>query len=197
MNVGYNAYRLCLYRQQIALVNSLPTLFADDTNIICKHYNPHSFKESVEETLMKLSKWFQANLLTLNLNKTKFVQFLTKSNQSAVDSIDLDHYHIGSSQSTSFLGLILDNTLTWQLHIDKICTKLKTGCYILRSLKSCLLVDNLKMIYFSYIHSIITYGIIIWGNSANSDEVFKLQKRAIRIITSSHSRTSCLSCLKN
>ena len=67
---------------------------------------------------MKLSKWFQANLLTLNLNKTKFVQFLTKANQSALDSIDLDDYHIGISQSTSFLGLILDSTLTWKLHID-------------------------------------------------------------------------------
>ena len=52
--------------------NSLPTLFADNTNIICMHCNPHSFKESVEEILLKLSKWFQANLLTLNFNKTKF-----------------------------------------------------------------------------------------------------------------------------
>ena len=34
--------------------NSLPTLFADDTNIICMHYNPHSFKESVQEILLKL-----------------------------------------------------------------------------------------------------------------------------------------------
>jgi hypothetical protein len=47
------------------------------------------------------------------------------------------------------------------------------------------------MIYFSYIHSSITYGIIFWGNSSGSDEVFKLQKRAIRIITNSHSSTSC------
>src|SRR5215469_5308018 len=172
-------------------LNSFPTLFADDTNIICKHYNPHSFKKSVEETLLKLCEWFQANLLTLNHNKTKFVQFLTKSHQSAVDNIDPDQFQVGTSQSTSFLGLTLDNTLTWQSHIDKICTKLKTGCYILRSLKSCLLVDNLKMIYFSYIHFIIKYGIIFWGNSTSSDEVFKLQKRAIRLITNSYSRTSC------
>jgi hypothetical protein len=47
------------------------------------------------------------------------------------------------------------------------------------------------MIYFSYIHSIITYGIIFWDNSTGTDEVFKLQKRAIRIITNSNSRTSC------
>jgi hypothetical protein len=51
-------------------------------------------------------------------------------------------------------------------------------------------VDDLKMIYFSYIHSIITYGIIFWGNSTGSEEVFKLQKRAIRIITNFHSWTS-------
>jgi hypothetical protein len=49
----------------------------------------------------------------------------------------------------------------------------------------------LKTIYFSYIHSIITYGIIFWGNSTGSDEVFKLKRRANRIITNSHSSTSC------
>jgi hypothetical protein len=48
----------------------------------------------------------------------------------------------------------------------------------------------MRMIYFSYIHSIITYGIIFWSNSATSGEVFQLQKRAIRIITNSHNRTS-------
>jgi hypothetical protein len=52
------------------------------------------------------------------------------------------------------------------------------------------------MIYFSYILSIITYGIIFWGNSTARDEVFKLQKRAIKIITNSHSSTSCRDLFK-
>jgi hypothetical protein len=90
------------------------------------------------------------------------------------------------------MGLTLDSTLSWQLHIDKICAKLKSGCYILRTLKPSLLMNDLKTIYYSYIHSIITYGIIFWG----SDEVFKLQKRAIRIITNSHSRASCRDLFK-
>jgi hypothetical protein len=63
--------------------NSLPTLFADDTNIICTHCDPHLF--SVEESAMRLIKWFKANLLTLNLKKTKFVQFATKPNQGFVE----------------------------------------------------------------------------------------------------------------
>jgi hypothetical protein len=57
-------------------------------------------------------------------------------------------------------------------------------------------MNNLKTIYYSYIHSTITYAIIFWGNSAGSDEVFKLQKRAIRIITNSNSRTSCRGLFK-
>jgi hypothetical protein len=57
-------------------------------------------------------------------------------------------------------------------------------------------MNNLKTIYYSYIHSIITYGIIFLGNSAGSDEVIKLQKRAIRLITNSYSRTSCRDLFK-
>jgi len=108
----------------------------------------------------------------LNFNKTKFIQFSIKINFGTSTCIDYEHNHIENSQSTSFLGLILDKTLSWQLHIDKICAKLKSACYILRILNPILSVSNLKMIYFSYIHSIIAYGIIFWGNSTASHEVF-------------------------
>jgi hypothetical protein len=35
------------------------------------------------------------------------------------------------------------------------------------------------VVYFSYFHSIIKYGIVFWGNSTNDSRVFKLQKRVI------------------
>ena len=175
---------------------SSPTLFADDTNIICMHYDTKLFNEVINEIIVKIHKWFQLNSLKLNLNKTKFIQFTTKINTRTPISIDYEQNHIESSQSTSFLGLILDKTLSWQSHIDKICAKLKSACYVLRILNPILTVSNMRMIYFSYIHSIITYGIIFWGNSATSGEVFQLQKRAIRIITNSHNRTSCQNLFK-
>jgi len=126
---------------------------------------------------LKINKWFQVNSLILNFNKTKFIQFSTKYNLGTSICIDYEHNHIENSQSTSILGIILDNTLSWQLHIDKICAKLKSAFYILRILNPILTVSNLKTIYFSYIHSIITYGIIFGGNSTGSDEVFKIQKK--------------------
>jgi hypothetical protein len=66
---------------------SSPMLFADDTNIIYVHHNPNSFKEKIEEILLKISKWFQVNSLKLNLNKTNlfnFPQNLTWVLQSAL-----------------------------------------------------------------------------------------------------------------
>jgi hypothetical protein len=71
-----------------------PTLFADDTNIICVHHNPNLFNEKIEEMLLKINKWFQANSLILNLNKTKFIQFSTKINFGTSVCTDFEHNHI-------------------------------------------------------------------------------------------------------
>jgi len=47
------------------------------------------------------------------------------------------------------------------------------------------------MIYFSYFHSIMPYGIIFWGKSSQNNSIFKIQKATIRVIVNSSSTTSC------
>ena len=54
----------------------------------------------------------------------------------------------------------------------------------------------LKITYFSYAHSIMSYGLIFWGNSTESDDIFKIQKRIIRIITNSNKNASCRDLFK-
>jgi len=58
-------------------------------------------------------------------------------------------------------------------------------------------LETLRMVYFAYIQSIISYGIIFWGNQPYSDKIFKIQNRVIRIITSSRPRDSCRELFKN
>ena len=73
--------------------------------------------------------------------------------------------------------------------------RLSSACYAVRVITPLMAEDILKMIYYSYVHSIITYGIIFGGNSPHSTHIFKIQKRIIRIMTKSR-RDSCRQLFK-
>jgi len=55
--------------------------------------------------------------------------------------------------------------------------KLNKASYVIRSLKPLLSFESLKMVYFSTVHSIISYSIIFWGISTHSKIIFKTQKK--------------------
>jgi hypothetical protein len=57
-------------------------------------------------------------------------------------------------------------------------------------------IDVMKSIYYSYVYSILAYGIIFWGNSCFSDNIFRIKKRIIGVITNSRKRDSCRELLK-
>ena len=85
---------------------------------------------------------------------------MAKLTTNTPDYIELGQNQLINSQTINFLGLTLDYTLSWKPHIARIGNKLQTACYILRILKPILIAQNLKMIYFAYFHSIMSYGII-------------------------------------
>jgi len=69
--------------------------------------------------------------------------------------------------------------------------QLGKACYAVRYVKHFMSKDTLRTIYFSYFHSILSYGIIFWGNSAYRSNIFKIQERIIRIIMNATNRDSC------
>ena len=71
---------------------------------------------------------------------------------------------------------MLDSKLSWKPHIDTIATKLSSAGFALRLFRPVLSLESLRMAYFSYLHSVMTYGIIFWGNSRHSSVIFRLQK---------------------
>jgi hypothetical protein len=60
--------------------------------------------------------------------------------------------------------------------------KLNKACFVIRSVKAYVTTEILRMLYFSHFHSVMAYGVIFWGNSVSSQNIFKIQKRAIRIM---------------
>jgi hypothetical protein len=154
------------------------------------------FEKDIYTAILQLNRWFHSNLLLLNLEKTYFLQFITKNTKAIDLHISYENKQISSIQSTKCLGLMIDNNLSWHCHIDQIISKLNKASYVIRSLKPLLSSESLKMVYFSTVHSIISYGIIFWGISTHSKLIFKIQKRIIRIIMNSGNMASCRDLFK-
>jgi hypothetical protein len=94
-----------------------PILFAEDTSIIISNTSPEKYKSNSSLVLIETINWFQSNLLTLNCDKTYFLQFLTKKHNEIKMKIISSNTIITNINSTKFLGLIIDRTLSWKDHI--------------------------------------------------------------------------------
>jgi len=141
--------------------------------------------------MIEIINWFQCNRLTLNYDKTHLLYFVTKKQNEMQQQIVTPNAVITNINHTKFLGQIIDSTLSWKDHVTEIIPKLNKACYVVRTLTFLRSLDVLKMVYFSYFHSIMSCGIIFWGNSHHSVKIFKIKKRVIRIITNSNRHNTC------
>ena len=84
-----------------------------------------------------------------------------------------------------FLGLLLDEYLSWKHHLSELAKKLARTCGILFEIKNLLPTNTLGNVYNALFLSFLQYGIIVWGQTYTSyiEPIFKLQKRAIRVIS--------------
>jgi hypothetical protein len=99
-------------------------LCADNTSIIISNTNPEEFKNNINSVMTEIINWFKSNLLTLNCNKTHFLQFLTKKHNEIKMQISASNTIITNIKSTRFLGLIINSILSWKDHIVELTSKL-------------------------------------------------------------------------
>jgi len=102
--------------------NSIP--FANDTSMTITGSNPHEFSNTVNNSITNNTSWFISNLLSSNIDKTQFLHFLMKNSKLTDLSISYDNKHITKVQKVKFLGLTIDNYLSWNFHIQEIIPKL-------------------------------------------------------------------------
>jgi len=88
---------------------------------------------------------------------------------------------IANSSCTKFLGVTMDNTLSWNNHIDLLTKKISTACYIIRNAKTYMSAPSLKMTYHAFFHSAMSYRIIFWGNFSHSSTIFSMQNRQLEL----------------
>jgi hypothetical protein len=140
---------------------------ADDTSMIISKSDPKNFTNTISRNIIKISEWFKSNSLSLNIDKTYVVQFCTKTNQKYFQT-SYENRQIAKTQNIKFLGIIIDSNLSWKQHIDDIIPKLNKARFAIRSVKPFMSLEVMRLIYFSYFHPVLSYGIIFWGNSVHS-----------------------------
>jgi hypothetical protein len=87
------------------------------------------------QILKNINEWFKANLLTLNIDETYFMQLLTKNSNIMNMPIIYGNNQVAASIDIKFLGLITDGTLSWKGHIDWLTSKLGSASYAIRAIK--------------------------------------------------------------
>ena len=157
--------------------------YADDTTLL-KSFKNINF--DINDELCKVYEWLCTNRLSLNIKKTKFIIFHNKNKniQHIIPIIKINNIPIERVTYFNFLGVTFNENLNWNNHVDTIATKISRAIGILNNLKYFVPLYVLYILYNSLILSHCTYGILAWGKV--NDKIFKLQKKAIRIITNSN-----------
>ena len=161
-------------------------MFADDSIMFLTGKNGDDLIDIMNVEIVKVVEWLRVNKLSLNLKKTHFI-LLKKTRRKVFLRKDLiiDNVKIDYISKTKFLGVIIDEYLTFEHHIKFIKGKVSRGLGILHKCKRFLHENSLKQLYNSFIYPYLNYCIIVWGNTCQTHllPLIRLQKRIIRMIS--------------
>ena len=189
------------------LSNSKVILFADNTTRYASSDNIVNLYDLINRDLDNLTDWFRANKLSLNTSKTHYMLISQNREINALDqnSINIASDEIERKDCCTFLGLMIDDELTWSKHIDYIHSKLCRSLYAINRSKYLVPPKYLKKtLYDSLVHPYLFYGISLWGGTCKSylNKICIRQEMALRHIhrsaynahTSQHTNGSPKDC---
>ena len=164
-------------------------LFADDTNIFLSGKDHDYLVNQLNIELNKLSVWFRVNKLSLNLKKTKFIVFKPNQKRRSYNfQILINKQQIDQVKETVFLGVIIDENVTWKSEISHVANKVSRSIGMIQKSSLYLSSYSLRVLYFSLVYPYFFYSNIVWASTYKTNLVLlvKLQKRVVRIIDKSH-----------
>ena len=141
--------------------------------------------------LLNIDVWLRCNKLSVNIKKTNYVT-LSPSQRKLNHSFSLSFggQPLIQSNVTKFLGVYLDEHLTWKYHINFVCKQIAKSIGILSRTRFYLSCKTKLTLYYTLIYPYITYRNSTWSSTSvsNLNRIYYLQKRAVRAITNSEYR---------
>jgi hypothetical protein len=191
-NLGPLLFILYINDFHLICQNSTSIMYADDCNVLFNFArNDVSIVPRVNLLLSNFADWFSCNRLALNISKTNYIVFSGKR-RLVINGISINGSLLSQVNNANFLGITIDDTLTWKNHLAALRSKLSKSIGILRKLARHLSRSILLQLYNSFITPYLQYGITIWGSAPKTtlNPIFVLQKKALKIALDLPMRTS-------
>ena len=131
-------------------------------------------------------QWLRANRISLNANKTELLIFRPKSKSITKQlNFRISGQKINPVNKAKYLGIYLDEHLTWNFQLIQIKTKLSRNCGLLAKSRYHVKTELHRTVYFAILDSVLRYAVQVWGQHRNQKikEIEKLQEKAIRIMS--------------
>ena len=183
----------------LIFINDLPefisdahvVMYADDTSVAVAARDSETVSLKLKNVVAKFDDWCRCNRIMLNQQKTIYMNF---HNRRPIASESLGGCPV--SHVTNFLGIALDDRLTFDDQIESVCKSLNRAYFALLKLRPSLDHESLLQAYYALCHSRLAYGCLLWGRATEWGRVFVSQKRIVRLVFGLAGRESCRECFK-
>ena len=146
-----------------------PVLYADDAALIISAKTLKKLNQNIKKESNSFFEWLNANKLTLNYKKTKYMIVTNKNytrNFRKKFRLNINKNNIKQVDIFKYLGIILDNSLSWKPHIEYLQSKLSSASGIMFRTRKYMPSPVLRLVYNSLVDSYLRYGIASWGTAA-------------------------------
>ena len=166
----------------VAVKHSVTHHFADDTNFLYVSKSLKKIQKYINLDLRYVCNWLKANKISLNAGKTEMLVFRDPRKRIDFDlKIKIDGKKVIPSKFVKYLGIYLDNYLSWHQQEQDMRIRLSRAAGMICKIRHYVDFDTLKMIYHGIFSSILMYGSLIWGqhNRIVNSKLFKIRPSAI------------------
>ena len=205
--LGPKLYTILVNDLSEAITEGEVTLFADDTSIYYIGDNVDKIIDSLNLGMEQAHDWCKKNKLTVHSGKTEAMLLMKKAFMGPLIPIKYGKCYISIVDFVKYLGITIDNKLTWDKHINTTCKKFSSKLGALKRMKF-LPTNVLEEIYYKTIISGITYCISVWGNcsvalfqkietvySRAARQIFNLPRDYPDHVSLTHAKWQPLSCI--
>ena len=160
-------------------------LFADDTTIFYSTKINAETEHILNTELNKVNNWLNCNKLSLNIDKSCYLNFTLLKRQQKV-TIKIAKCPLQHKKVVKYLGVLIDENLSWKPHIDNINLKIRKGTGMIYKIRDVVTSTTLKTLYYSFIYPYLDYNIINWSIAPNThlNKLRTSNKRAVKAMLS-------------